>query len=116
MTKLSCDCKTITNLYAFHRIDAHHGMCDVGIQTVKYWLTPTHRHIFSQDFELGTTACALLTQGSYQLLKTRNGIDITTVPGTGTRGLITRKDVQAAIAARTAAAASAADRPTVGAG
>ena len=61
--------EAVTDLHPFHRIDAHHGVGDIGVETIEHRLTEAHRHMARNDLHLGTYAVALFFQVAHVLIQ-----------------------------------------------
>ena len=55
--------KPSANLDAFDRVDAHHGVGNVGIHLVKQGLAQTHRHVGRRHADACAARVAVLAQG-----------------------------------------------------
>ena len=60
--------KTITNFYAFHRVDAHQRMGDVGIQAVKDRLAKSGGDATGNNGDFRADGVALFFQRAHQFI------------------------------------------------
>ena len=54
--------KTISNLNALNGVNAHHGMGNIGIEAVKYRLTPSGGYILRYHIDARADRVTLLDQ------------------------------------------------------
>ena len=72
MAELPSHCHTIANLNPFDRIDTHHRMSNVRIQTIKHRLTQTDWYAACNDLKARTAARSLSAQAVNQGFKSTN--------------------------------------------
>ena len=61
--------EAVTDLHPFHRVDAHHGVGDVGVEAIEHRLTEAHRHIAGDDLHLGTDTVSLFLEGTHVFIQ-----------------------------------------------
>src|SRR5690606_40577457 len=61
--------KTVADFDAFHRVDAHQRVGDVGVKAVTYRLAPASRHAVGHHGDFRTNGVALFFQATHQLIQ-----------------------------------------------